>query len=87
MTVAPPALAGDGSPPSTLGYNRAGALTKFLGTALLGISLILVGLALNASYSNDFQATQTDFILTFIIGGLGVIVLGLGFLFAAMNRA
>lgn len=76
----------ENSPPASSGWRRAGSIAKFLGIALIGFGVIAIGLAENAASQNNGQAVSNDFTLTFILGGVGVIVLGLGFLLAALDR-
>ncbi|MGB6501373.1 MAG: hypothetical protein WBG19_08255 [Thermoplasmata archaeon] len=54
--------------------------------ALLGIGVLFIAITEHAAYSGRESAFELDSEVTFVLAGLGIIVLGLGSLLAAMHR-
>lgn len=65
---------------------RASTIARFLGMSLLGIGLLMVGVAIHASLMGNNPAYELDLELVFVLAGLGVVVLGLSGLLGAMER-
>lgn len=67
-------------------WKRVGSVTTFVGLALLGIGVLFIAITEHAAYSGRESAFELDSEVTFVLAGLGIIVLGLGSLLAAMHR-
>ncbi len=65
---------------------RASTIARFLGMSLLGIGLLMVGVAIHASLMGNNPAYELALELVFTLAGLGVVVLGLSGLLASMEH-
>ncbi|HLN50446.1 MAG: hypothetical protein ACLQD9_02710 [Thermoplasmata archaeon] len=54
--------------------------------SLLGIGLLMVGVAIHASLMGNNPAYELDLELVFVLAGLGVVVLGLSGLLGTTER-